>query len=67
MREIKVIFTDDSEGFVRDGKLNELILAGKIKAFLRSEGWVRIGTDRVREIRYHGSERRNTDEEKPSG
>jgi hypothetical protein len=67
MREIKVVFNDDSVGYVRDGKLDALILERKIKAFLRSDGWVKVGTDRVREIRYHGSERRNTDEEKPSG
>jgi hypothetical protein len=67
MREIKVVFNDDSIGFVRDGKLDELILAGRIKAFLRSDGWVRVGTDRVREIRFHGADRRKTDEEKPSG
>lgn len=63
MREIKVVFSDDSTGFVHDSKLDSLIVAGKIKAFLRSDGWVRIGIDRIREIRFHGAERRKKEAE----
>lgn len=65
MKEIKVIFSDDSTGIVHDSKLDSLILAGKIKAFLRSDGWVRIGTDRIREIRFHGAGRGKKEEKKP--
>lgn len=63
MREIKVVFSDDTTGFVHDSKLDSLIVTGKIKAFLRSDGWVRIGVDRIREIRFHGSERRKKEPE----
>lgn len=58
MREIRVIFSDDTEGVVSENKLDELITSGRIKSFLRSDGWVRIGIDPVREKRYHGSDRK---------
>lgn len=58
MKEIKVVFTDDSVGYVKEAQLDGLILSGKIKSFLRSTGWVRIGIDPVREVRYRGKERR---------
>ncbi|MRR57543.1 MAG: hypothetical protein EG824_04940 [Deltaproteobacteria bacterium] len=58
MKEIQVVFSDDSHGLVSEGKLDELITSGRIKAFLRSDGWVRIGIDPVREKRYHGTERK---------
>lgn len=58
MKEIKVVFSDDSVGYVKESQLDGLILSGKIKSFLRSNGWVRIGIDPVREIRYSGKERR---------
>ncbi|NMC75472.1 MAG: hypothetical protein GYA56_14110 [Geobacteraceae bacterium] len=64
MKEIQVIFSDDSRGIVHDNKLDSLIVAGKIKAFLRSDGWVRIGTDRIREIRFHGPGRARKEEKK---
>lgn len=57
MREIEVVFLDDTTGFVSENKLDELITSGKIKAFLRSDGWVRIGVDPIRERRYHGAKR----------
>jgi hypothetical protein len=42
--------------------LDELIASGKIIKFLRSEGWVTIGVDRIRVRDYHykGMERRKT-------
>jgi hypothetical protein len=63
MKEIKVIFNDDSVGYVKESQLNALIVADKIKSFLRSDGWVRVGIDPVREIRYQGRERRKVNEE----
>lgn len=63
MKEIKVIFTDDSVGFVKEAQLNALITAGKIKSFLRSDGWVRVGIDPVREIRFQGRDRRKVTDE----
>jgi hypothetical protein len=63
MKEIKVIFIDDSEGFVKEAQLNALITSGKIKSFLRSSGWVRVGIDPVREIRYQGRDRRKARED----
>lgn len=58
MREIEVVFSDETTDFVSENKLDELIASGRIKAFRRSDGWVRIGIDPVREKRYHGSNRR---------
>ncbi len=63
MKEIKVIFIDDSVGFVKEAQLNALIISGKIKSFLRSSGWVRVGIDPVREIRFQGRDRRKVNEE----
>jgi len=58
MKEVKVIFNDESVGYVKDLTLDTLISSGKIKAFLRSTGWVWIGVDAIREIKYVGRERR---------
>jgi len=55
---IPVIYTDDSYDLVEDTTLNALIRSGKIKAFKRSSGWVRIGEDPIRKIEYRGPERR---------
>lgn len=62
MKEIKVIFIDDSVGFVTETQLDALISSGRIKSFLRSSGWVRVGIDPVREIRYKGRDRRKVNE-----
>jgi hypothetical protein len=58
MKEIKVLYFDESIGYVIDSKLDVLISTGKVKAFLRASGWVNVGVDPIREIRYRGSERR---------
>jgi hypothetical protein len=58
MKEIKVVFADESTGYVKAVKLDALIDSGRIKSFLRSDGWVNIGNDPIREIKYHGTERR---------
>jgi len=63
MKDIKVIFIDDSVGFVKEAQLNALITASKIKSFLRSDGWVRVGIDPVREIRFQGRDRRKVNDE----
>ena len=55
---IPVIFADDSYDMVEDRLLNELIITNKIKAFKRTDGWVRIGEDPIRKIVYTGPERR---------
>jgi hypothetical protein len=58
MKEIKVVFEDESTGYVKAVKLDALIASGRIKSFLRSDGWVNIGDDPIREIKYQGKERR---------
>jgi hypothetical protein len=63
MKDIKVVFNDDSEGFVKETQLNALITSGRLKSFLRSDGWVRVGIDPVREIRFQGRDRRKVNEE----
>jgi len=62
MKEIKVVFIDDSEGFVKETQLNALIISGRLKSFLRSDGWVRVGIDPVREIRFQGRDRRKVND-----
>jgi hypothetical protein len=62
MKEIKVIFIDDSVGYVTETQLDSLISSSRIKSFLRSSGWVRVGIDPVREIRYKGRDRRKVNE-----
>lgn len=57
---IPVIYADDPYDMVEDRMLNELIIANKIKAFKRSDGWVRIGEDPIRKIVYRGPERRGS-------
>lgn len=47
---IKVIYRDGKKDAIEDYKLDELIRLNKIKKFMRSEGWVTIGVDRIREI-----------------
>jgi hypothetical protein len=63
MKDIKVVFNDDSVGFVKEAQLNALITSGRVKSFLRSDGWVRVGIDPVREIRFQGRDRRKVNEE----
>jgi hypothetical protein len=59
---IKVIYKDNSAGIVRASSLQQLISSGKIVAFRRSSGWVKIGRDPVRGLggRYEGPDRRNS-------
>lgn len=46
---ITVKYKNGKTGKVETCKLNELICSNKIKQFLRSEGWVTLGVDPVRE------------------
>ncbi|KAF0218614.1 MAG: hypothetical protein FD174_2707 [Geobacteraceae bacterium] len=57
---IRVLYHDNRSGTVKDYQLDDLITAGKIVAFRRSNGWVTIGHDPVRGKggEYDGQERR---------
>jgi hypothetical protein len=61
---IWVIFSDNSKALVNEASLDELIATGKILAFLRSSGWVRVGHDPTRSVSYRGPKRRK-DERPP--
>ena len=60
MKLIKVIFIDNTAGVVKSSSLAQLIVAGKIVAFRRSEEWAKVGRDPMRGNggRYDGPERR---------
>src|SRR3990170_7138213 len=57
---IKVEYSDNKHDMVNPFLLDELIASGKIKKFLRSEGWATIGIDPIRGTggHYKGPERR---------
>ncbi len=57
---IKVMYQNNEYGMVNPFLLDKLIASGKIKKFLRSEGWATIGIDPIRGTggHYKGSERR---------
>jgi diguanylate cyclase (GGDEF)-like protein/PAS domain S-box-containing protein len=57
---IKVMYQNNEYGTVNPFLLDELIASGKIKKFLRSEGWATIGIDPIRGTggHYKGPERR---------
>lgn len=61
MGNIKVIYIDNSAGVVKASSLDRLISSGKVVAFRRSGGWVKIGQDPVRGLggKYEGPDRRN--------
>ncbi|OGU00224.1 MAG: hypothetical protein A2079_00365 [Geobacteraceae bacterium GWC2_48_7] len=64
--EIKVILKSGREIFVPSYSLEYLITEKLIKAFKRSDGWVNIDHDKVRDSKLHstknhGAERRSTD------
>jgi len=48
---IQVIFTDNHHDFVKPNILDTLIESKKISKFKRSNGWVTIGMDPVRQTR----------------
>lgn len=45
---IRVLYLDGHSGLVDDSLLDQLIREGHIRQFLRSDGWVLLGSDRVR-------------------
>jgi hypothetical protein len=57
---VRVIYKNNVNGIVQPFLLDELIASGKITKFLRSEGWVTVGTERIRvsDYGYKGTERR---------
>lgn len=58
--KIRVIYHDGRRRDVEPFQLDKLISLGKIKKFLRSEGWVTVGVDPLRGKggSYNGPERR---------
>ena len=58
---INIIYQNGKYGLVENSELDELIVQGKIKKFLRSTGWCTLGVDPIRKdyrIDFKGSERR---------
>ena len=47
---ITVMYQDGKIGMVEFDQLDHLIHSHKIKQFMRSEGWVTIGIDSIREF-----------------
>ncbi len=45
---ISVIYQDDTHDLVKPFLLNELLAAGKVKKFLRSDGWAIVGISPMR-------------------
>ncbi len=45
---IRIMYKDDKYDMVKPFSLDKLIMSGKIKKFLRSEGWVTVGVDPIR-------------------
>ena len=60
---IKVIYQNDKHDMVKPLMLDILLFANKIKKFLRSEGWITVGIDKIRGTGgyYEGPERRNNE------
>jgi hypothetical protein len=63
---ISVIYKNDKHGLIESYQLDDLIRSGKIKKFLRSDGWVTIGKDRLRatEDCFKGHEKRQSNRKK---
>jgi len=61
---IQVLYRNNHFDFIKTSRLNEFIETGKISAFKRRRGWVRIGVDPVRitaqDASYPGKERRQS-------
>ena len=61
---ISVIYQDDTHDLVKPFLLNKLLAAGKVKRFLRSDGWAIVGISQMRSNgttykSYYDGERRN--------
>jgi hypothetical protein len=63
---IQVLYRNNSFDFIKTSRLDEFIASGKVSAFKRRKGWVRIGVDPIRSIphdtSYEGKERRQSQE-----
>ncbi len=57
---IRVMYDNKKYDLVKPFFLERLIRSGKVKMFLRSEGWVVVGFDpvRIRDESYRGPDRR---------
>ena len=57
---VTVMYQDGKIGMIELDQLDHLINSHKIKQFMRSEGWVTIGVDSIREFdeAHEGPERR---------
>ena len=57
---ITVMYRNGKIGMVELDQLDHLIQSGKVKQFMRGEGWVTIGIDSIREFEeeYKSPERR---------
>lgn len=58
---VEVIFKNGRKGSVNRSELNMLINSRLIQSFKRSDGWVRIGQDPLRQrvdLSYSGEEKR---------
>ena len=57
---IRVIYQNDKHDMIKPVLLDSFMSSNKIKKFLRSEGWITIGTDQIRGKggHYEGPERR---------
>jgi hypothetical protein len=58
---IKVIYQNDKHDMIKPIMLDTLLFANKIKKFLRSEGWITVGVDKIRGRggSYEGPDRRS--------
>ena len=65
---IQVLYRNHQFDFIKTSRLDEFIVSGKISAFKRRQGWVRIGMDPIRSMpgdfssNYEGKERRQFQE-----
>ena len=61
---IRVVYQNNKHDLVKPFLLDKLIISGRVKKFLRSDGWATIGVAPLRGNggyygRYNGVERRN--------
>ncbi len=62
---IRVVYNDNKYDFVKPARLDEMLKAGSISMFQRSNGWVRVGFDPLRKfkgdvLRDKSTERRHS-------
>jgi hypothetical protein len=48
---IRVVYNNNKYDFINPARLNESLKAGVISMFQRSNGWARVGTDPLRQIK----------------